>query len=284
MLADGAGAGVAPMTSFAGVVDVDAGGPVTEIAFVAAGSAVAFGAIGSAIRAHRRYWEQVALRSAELVSARDAAVSAGVASERLRIARELHDVIGHQVAAVNMRLGAAEVNLPPQATRSREELHAARGAIQTVLSETQHLLAVLRRPGETPDPAPDADFSAVAATVQACRDAGLDVEAVLPADPPALSTEASRAAYRIIQEAMTNAAKHGTGPVSLVVGTDEDVLSIEVVNAVAVPDGSPRTLQGLGLVGMRERAASVGGTVETRRDQTRFWLTATLPLAGQEPA
>lgn len=147
------------------------------------------------------------MREAE--QGRQAAVERGVAQERLRIARDLHDGVGHQIAVVNMHLGAAEVHLSdPRALRG--DLVAARAAVQAVLRETQQILAVLRvdnageRPQATPSPA------AVGDLVESYRQAGMVVNANIGSFGIALSGQSSVAVYRVVQEALTNAHKHGS--------------------------------------------------------------------------
>ena len=249
-------------------------GVVDMTALAAAGGAIAFAGVGAAVRTQRAYWREVELRARELVAARGEAVAHGVAQERLRIARDLHDMIGHELAALSLQIGAAEVHLISDPVAAGDDLAGARRHIQTVLAETQRVLTVLRGPDEKASAI--TDFSQLPELVAETRQAGLDVEASWPDSAPELTPEASRAAYRIVQEALTNATKHGTGTVSLNIAIEDAALRITAVNLAGPPvdDGH----QGYGLVGMRERAASVGGTVETRRDGALFWLTATLPL------
>jgi len=138
------------------------------------------------------------------------------------------------------------------------------------------VLTVLRSPDDKASAI--VDFSQLPALVDETRQAGLDVDATLPQPAPDLTPEVSRAAYRIVQEALTNAAKHGSGTVTLNVVIEDARLRITVVNLIGHPEQDAR--KGYGLVGMRERAASVGGTVESRRDGNLFWLTAALPMSG----
>ena len=261
-----------PAAASAGAVMLNGHSSDPGMALAAGVSTLLFAALGST---HRRYWDQVGLRAAALAAARDTAVARGVAEERLRIARELHDMIGHEIAVVSMRLGSAEVHLPDAPDLVAADLGAARTSIQTVLRETQRLLAVLRAPGEGPQAAePVADAGQLPALVARCEESGLRVDATLP-DMPPLSVEVSRAAYRIVQETLTNAAKHGTGEVVLTVSVDGAWLRIEAVNATT----SRRSGSGFGLVGMRERAASVGGTFDTSREGNQFRTRARLPLS-----
>ena len=245
---------------------------------IIAGTSVFAGAIiGVALRAQRRYWAEVALRARDLAAGRDTAVARGVAEERLRIARDLHDLIGHEIAAINLRLGAAEIHLASAPGLVRDDLAGARGNVQTVLAETQRLLALLRTPA---DPSGDViGYAQIPDLLGQSRAAGLSVEATLPDIAPPVTAETGRAAYRIVQEILTNAAKHGTGSVSLKITCADAWLTITAANVVAVDgaNGLPPH-QGYGLIGMRERAASVGGDFSTETDGHLFWARARLPL------
>lgn len=249
-------------------------------AVIAGASTFVFGVIGHSILISRRYWEQVRLRSRDLAAAQDVAVARGVAEERLRIARDLHDVIGHELAVVNIHLGAAEVHLPAGSDEARGDLAAARGNIQHILTETQHMLKILRtqdEPESASSHAPLADYEHIGELIEQCHRAGVEVETAWPQTPPVLLPEAARAAYRIVQECLTNATKYGTGTIALHITTNDRWLFIEVVNRQA-PVQTRSSHTGYGLVGMRERVASVGGALKTSNDGDLFWVQARLPL------
>ncbi|MFT4122348.1 MAG: histidine kinase [Microbacteriaceae bacterium] len=256
-----------------GTIDVN----VDASASIAAFATVVCAAIGSAVHGNHRYRQEAERRVTDAEAGRVAAVERGIAQERLRIARDLHDSIGHQIAVVNMRLGAAEVHLPPDADETRADLAAARDGVQAVLRETQQILAVLRLGDAEHGLEPTPGLTVIENLVASCREAGMVIEASLEDVTGELSAQASMAAYRIVQEALTNAQKHGEGTVSVTVGPDEHGgVLIEVVNlrrtrGAAAPGG------GNGLVGMRERAESVGGTLSTRADERLFWVTAAIP-------
>ena len=259
--------------AYAATLLADKTGWLDSNALIAPVSIIAFALIGLSLITRQRYWEQVRLRAQELAAARDSAVARGVAEERVRIARDLHDLIGHEIAAVNLRIGAAQIHLEDSPSQAREDLDAARGNIQTVLAETQRLLAVLRS-GD--DSQALADHRQIPALVDASRQAGLAVEVSLPDPWPPLQPETSRAAYRIVQEMLTNGAKHGTGEMSLRVSADAGWLVIESVDVTASQPDPSHT--GFGLVGMRERAGSVGGSLTTEADGRLFRTRARLPL------
>lgn len=248
---------------------------------VAAGAAtVLFATIGTSVVTSRRYWEQVTLRSLELSEAQDVAVARGVAEERLRIARDLHDVIGHEIAVVNIHLGAAEVHLQSDKSQVGQDLNAARGGIQRVLAETQKILKILRTSDESAAFNTDSTLSGygeIRALIEQSAQAGIDVEASFPQDDPRLDPEVARAAFRVVQECLTNVTKYGTGSVALHVTTTPRWLELESVNrqdATRVHHGKP----GYGLVGMHERVTSVGGTLKTSDADGLFWVRARLPM------
>ncbi|CEH08022.1 histidine kinase [Propionibacterium freudenreichii] len=261
----------------AGTIDVRYDTSSSVSAFAAAVCA----AIASALRGNYRYRVEAEARMREAEQGRQAAVERGVAQERLRIARDLHDGVGHQIAVVNMHLGAAEVHLSdPRALRG--DLVAARAAVQAVLRETQQILAVLRvdDAGERPQATPS--HAVVGDLVESYRQAGMVVNANLGSFGIALSGQSSVAVYRVVQEALTNAHKHGVGPVSLEISQNgEGLVSIEVAN-MRRSTSSPGPGGGNGLIGMRERVESVGGSLRTRADDRLFWIVATIPADGRE--
>lgn len=248
---------------------------------VAAATAVAAAAAGSAIRDHRRYLSELHDRTQEALAFRALAVERGVAQERLRIARDLHDGVGHHMALINIRLGAAEVHLPADAAAARGDLAAARTELQAVLAETQRILVVLRSDGESSTEA-TAAFARIPDLIDTARAAGLPVEADVAPMPEALDAEASAAAYRITQEILTNAHRHGTGPLRLRIGPVRSGLSIEATNAQATP-AEAGAHHGHGLVGARERAESAGGHLDVDAGGGLFRVHAVLPGPASEP-
>jgi signal transduction histidine kinase len=201
------------------------------------------------------------------------------------------------VAVLGIHLGVAEVNLPSDASVARESLHSARTSVQSVLLETQRILHVLRSDSTGgPDsgaglrPAPD--FSRIPDLIESCRNAGVDVRADLAPAPAALDPEVSTAAFRIVQEALTNSQRHGSEPVSLTTTVADSVLTITVSNPKTLrtakiasptqgrPGVAPAARRGYGLVGMRERAASAGGKLVAEDREDLFQVTATLRVDG----
>ncbi|TQL01836.1 signal transduction histidine kinase [Cellulomonas sp. SLBN-39] len=260
-------------TSWTFVVETNPEVAVAPFAGLAAAGA------GSALRSQRQYWTALEARARDALASRQAAVDRSVAEERVRIARDLHDGVGHRIAVVSMHLGAAEVHLPPGADAARADVTAARGAVQQVLRETQQILHVLRVGADDGTVAPTPGHERIPALVEAFVAAGVRVDADLPDLSRSLPPEVSAAAFRIVQEALTNAQRHGTGTVWLRVAL-ADAVRIEVVNVRAAR--SAATGGGHGLVGMRERAASAGGRLDARADGETFRVRAELPAVPAE--
>lgn len=245
-------------------------------ASIAAFSALAAGAFGSAIRGNLQYRREVENREREAERTRLAAVERGIAQERLRIARDLHDGIGHQIAVINMRLGAAEVHLPPGAEAAREDLAGARQGVQAVLQETQQVLRVLRLPEESTHTS--SPLGTLSDLVTSFQEAGMELDVQLDASAITTSSRESDAAlYRIVQEGLTNAQKYGRGTTSLTGSADESDVHIQIVNMRSRRIAPDTSSGGNGIIGMTERAESVGGSLTARVDGRLFWLEASVP-------
>ncbi|WP_380173930.1 sensor histidine kinase [Kineococcus sp. DHX-1] len=213
-----------------------------------------------------------------------------VDEERLRIARDLHDSVAHTVSAVAIHAGAAERHLTTSPERARAALQQVRASARAVVEELQAVLVVLRSPDDLPVPAgPVPGLDSLADLVEAARATGMDVH--LTADHGVGETDVGTegagteggidvavglAAFRIVQESLTNARKHGAGPVTVTTSRTTRELRIEVTNPVGAQRASASPA-GFGVVGMRERAASVRGTLETIEASGVFTVRAVLP-------
>jgi signal transduction histidine kinase len=203
------------------------------------------------------------------------------ARERDRIARELHDVVAHAVSLVVVQAGAERLALGESSPRTRGVLDAIETAGRQALTELRAMLAVLRAPDDSDasELGPQPDLSALPALVAGVRDAGLDVDVVLEvATTPSAGVGLS--AYRIVQEALTNAVKHGARSASVVVRDMGGVLLIEVTSPLAAASSAAPSGSGRGLVGMRERVALHGGTLHAGPDRDEWVVRAQLPTAG----
>ncbi|WP_062289603.1 sensor histidine kinase [Demequina phytophila] len=232
--------------------------------------------IGIAMNLYRRSLAQERERARQAEATRDALARTKVAEERLRIARELHDAVGHHIAVMNVQAGVAEALLESSPDRAAEALGRVQDAGARVLEELPVMLRVLRQ-GEDEDSHPVAGLAAVGELLEQARDAGLDVtyeRRDLHVDLPAAT---DHAAYRIVQEALSNARRYGTGHADVTVTADASSLVIEVRNAASGAHGEG---SGFGLVGMRERASAAGGTVDAVPDGDEFVVRAELPTRG----
>jgi signal transduction histidine kinase len=246
------------------------------------GIAWAAGAVGiaDAIRSWRRYQASSEAEVRAAVLAADAEASRRVSEERLVIARELHDLLAHNLSVMNVQTGAALHLLRADPDQAEASLTVARDAGRTVLDELRELLSVLRH--EHDDAAPMSSLPSaedVDRLVDTMRASGLHVDWNRSGAPRPLSSVASLAAYRIVQEGLTNAAKHGDGSVELSTAWADDGLTITIENT-----GSreiDETGAGLGLVGMRERASVNGGTLTAEARGDRFVVEAWLPTDGE---
>jgi signal transduction histidine kinase len=215
-----------------------------------------------------------------LVRERAVAERAALAEERARIARELHDVIGHEVTVIALQADAAAAALAKAPERAAAPIDAIRRSATEALAEMRRVVGMLRV-AEEEDLRPQPGLVDVPALVEQSRAAGAEVALTLR--PPGRPTHASveLAAYRLVQEALTNARRHSPGaPVDVrVVGDDAEVV-VEVVNRRDGAIPAPRSeSSGFGLVGMRERVRLLGGRLDAGpTDGGGFALTARLPL------
>jgi signal transduction histidine kinase len=199
-----------------------------------------------------------------------------VAAERLRIARDLHDVVGHGLGAITVQAGAARMALaagaPADATRS---LAAIENAGRSVLREVRWLVGLLREEGEHPAMADVGDL------VGNARRSGLDVALRLDGDLDRVPEGAGEAAYRIVQEALTNVLRHGGGSGADVVVRVDESLDLRIVDRGMQDASLEEFSEGNGVRGMRERATAAGGTLHAGPEPDgRGWaVRASLPLA-----
>lgn len=193
--------------------------------------------------------------------------------ERLRIARDMHDSLGRRLSLVSVQAAALEVaDLPP--TR-KEAVTALAGSARDAVAELYQLIGSLR--GQVED-TPDA--AAIPALVAEFRTAGVDV--TLTGDPGPLPPAASRTAYRVVEEGLTNATKHAAGhPVAIRLTQETDTLVLTVTNPVA---GGTAPGGGYGLAGLTERAGAAGGFVDHRETDGEFRLVAMLPTRSVDLA
>lgn len=217
-----------------------------------------------------------------------------VAEDRVRIARELHDVIAHHVAAISVQSGVAEHMVDRDPAAAREAMHQVRTSARSVLSELQSVLGVLRQDESALPTAPAPGLAALPDLVRSARSMGTSVELVTPASMPPLGLAADSAGFRLVQEALTNVRKHAPGAAAAVrVATTGESVVVTVTNGP--PSGSAPGSSGvpspadvppgsrLGLLGMRERVVAAGGSlVSGPTDEGGFSVEGRLPLAQED--
>jgi signal transduction histidine kinase len=213
-------------------------------------------------------------RRAEREAERERRLAA--AEERMRIARDLHDSAGHAISVILVQAGAARVLQERDPARAREAIETVEEVARDTLGEIDQLVRALRDdlpPGEV-EPPPG--LAALDALAERSRASGLEVTLSVGGTRRPLSPAVDQAAYRILQEALTNAAWHGRGNAEVAIEFAPRSLEIAVTNPAA-PDSPARDGGGHGIVGMRERAQLLGGTLEAGADNGAFRLRARLP-------
>lgn len=246
-------------------------------------SAMAGGASGAALRIHRDHWWTLEERAESAIATREIEATRRVTEERLRIARDLQDVIGHQVAMLSMHLGAAEIGLPDDAESSRQALVSARSSARTVVVETQRILALLRLGDDVFDDEalrPIPALSGLEGLVASFESIGLDIRASVDVPAGFVEPSVGVTVYRVVQEALTNAYRHGEGTATVEVRERDGRISVTVENRVAHSSRGSDLGGGLGLVGMRERVESSNGRLTIDSDDGRFRVHAEFSLLG----
>ncbi|WP_433894002.1 histidine kinase [Streptomyces sp. CA-111067] len=206
-----------------------------------------------------------------------------VDEERMRIARELHDVLAHSISLINVQAGVALALMDERPEQARTALTTIKAASKEALGEVRQVLSTLRAPGEAPrSPAPGLDR--LPELLEQAASAGLHVEIAVEGERAPLPPGADLAAFRIVQEALTNIVRHSgsrTARVRLEFRPDRVRVRVDD-DGPAVAGGESGG--GNGLVGMRERAAALGGTAEAGpRPEGGFRVSADLPLTAAEP-
>jgi signal transduction histidine kinase len=264
---------VAVAAIFARIPEERAAGEVLFTLFVVVGTWVAGDVVHSRVeRAHAT----VTAARVTLAEQERASVLA-LEGERARIARELHDVIAHSVSVMGVQAGAARTLLDTDVEGARDALRAIEATARDSVVELQRLLMVLRDGDQPTDRSPQPGLTQLPALVARMRDAGLPVELHAGAELDGVPTGVDLAAYRIVQEALTNALKHSGTSTLVRVARDEHQLILEVRNRIA--PGRASAGGGHGIVGMRERAHVYGGAISAGPDGPDFFaVRASLPL------
>ncbi len=222
-------------------------------------------------------------RRAEEAAARAEQAQRRASDERLRIAQELHDVLAHNISLINVQAGVALHLLDERPDQARPALRAIRDASKDALGELRSVLDILRAGGAAPR-APTAGLADLDALVARTRGTGLDVEVAAPDGLDGLPAGVDLAAFRIVQEGLTNVVRHAHATRATVRLTrSPGELVVEVDDNGRGPTGPGVDGDGRGLAGMRERARALGGSLEAGpRPGRGFRVRATLPLATED--
>lgn len=251
--------------------------PVTVTAFL-----ISSLALGQMTYAYRELIEATRRRAQAAEETKEAHAARRLAEHRLATARDLHDVVGHQIAVINIQAGAAATavfDAPGEAVRS---LSIIQSSAERVLAEIGELLKQLRSdqadPGEVP-----AGLNNVRRLSRTLGAGGLPIDLRIQRNLPDLPRNVDDALYRILEEALVNAYKHGSlgKPATASVGWDGRDLLVDVSNPVdALAERSRRGSIGYGLVGIRERAQKLGGSAYTELQDGCFHLHIEIPVAS----
>jgi signal transduction histidine kinase len=205
--------------------------------------------------------------------------------ERLRVARDLHDVIGHNISLINVQASMGLDLMDSQPEQARAALSAIKSASKEALEELRAMLTTLRRDDDVAPRSPTRGLDHLPELIELTRAAGLSVEVTVAGKAPPLPAAVQQAAYRIIQESLTNVARHaGQARVTVRVSYDDGDMHVEIDDdGTARHDVTPAIGTGSGITGMRERAAVLGGELSAGfRPGGGFRVSARLP-AGPAP-
>jgi signal transduction histidine kinase len=242
--------------------------------------------VGQGMRRWYRMSELLRTHLEELSRTETARAAALVSDERARIARELHDVVAHAVSVMVLQSGSARLTLRTDPSGAEEALRSVEDAGRQALVEMRHMLGLLRSGDARPTLDPQPSMRGLAALVDAIRAAGHDVELHTTGLPQTLPPGLDLSAYRILQEALTNAVRHAVSvPVRADVIWAGDTLRLEITNGRSTQPRAHSEGSGHGLIGMRERCQLFGGTLSTGATADGgFRVVACLPLSQPLPS
>jgi signal transduction histidine kinase len=235
--------------------------------------------IGFAVGDKYREVDEAKERAALAEREREDRARRAVADERARIARELHDVVGHSVSVMTVQASAVRRLLEPDQEKVREALEVVEQTGREALAEMRRMVGVLRHPEEAPALAPQPSLEQIEKLVQQTREAGLPVELRVEGEPVQLPTGVDLTAYRLVQEGLTNAVKHArAGRAEVLVRYGAGHVELTVSDDGCGEGEGDGDGGGHGLVGIRERVTVYGGKLEAgSRPEGGFRLRARLP-------
>ncbi|MGW0885782.1 sensor histidine kinase [Streptomyces sp. NPDC002671] len=217
-----------------------------------------------------RYWQEQfrasQLRVATLQTEKEEAARKAVKEERARITAELHDIVSHNVSVMVIQAGAAQRVLGTAPEEARKAMHALEAGGRAAMAELRALTSLLADPGSCTDGLqPQPGLDQLETLVKRVRATGMPVDLTVSPPPEPLPPGVELATYRVVQEALTNALKHAHGAsASIVLRHDDDGLEIEVAGMGGTRTEQAESGNGRGLIGLRERLAAYGGSLEAR--------------------
>ena len=241
--------------------------------------------IGNALRTRQLRADTMEDRAVRLEREKEAETQAALAAEQSRIAREIHDVVAHSVSVMVVQAGAARQVLTSSPEEARGALLAAEASGREAMAELRNMLGVLRDPDAGPELTPQPGLQYLEPLVRRVEEAGLPVQLRIEGTPRPLARGIDLAAFRIVQEALTNCLKYsGMARTDVVLEYREDELKLEILDDGRVVDSHRGDQAGRGLLGMRERVALYGGALEAgprleRGYAVRAWLPVEAPGA-----
>ncbi|MFC7528757.1 sensor histidine kinase [Actinoplanes sp. GCM10030250] len=248
------------------------------LAAIGLGGAVVLGAVS---KVHSEHLAEIHKARAEQARAKKEQERRQASEERLRIARELHDVLGHHLSLINVQAGVGLHLMDNRPEQAREALTAIKSASAEALREVRSVLGALRTEGEA---APRQPALGLNRLDELTAGAGIPVRTVVNGEPRELPAEVDRAAYRIVQEGLTNVRRHASGPdpkAEVTVGYLPTALHLSLRNG-GVPPGEQDSEPGSGITGMRARAEALGGRFEAGRlPGGGFLVSVLLPAPGK---
>ena len=238
-------------------------------------------AFGNTMARRREYETALVERASELEREREEKARRAVFDERVRIARELHDVVAHHVSVMGVQAGAARRVLQRSPAQAEEALSNIETASRQAVAELQRLLGFLRREGEVDDLTPQPGLGQLEALAEEVRHVGLHVEVSVEGQVRPLPPTIELSAYRIVQESLTNTIRHaGATKATVLLRYEPRVLQIQVTDdGTGLHSNGEGESPGHGLIGMRERASLHGGRLSAGpRPEGGFGVSASFPL------
>jgi signal transduction histidine kinase len=256
---------------------------IGDVVFIG-GTLFAVWGAATVVRSRQELAGALAARTVELEHEREENAKLAVAEERARIARELHDVVAHNISIMVVQAGAERHAIGDERPETSEVLATIEDTGRAAMAEMRRLLGMLRRSDDELALAPQPSLRHLEDLVEQVREAGMPVDLRIEGEPRVIAPGIDLSAYRIVQEALTNALKHaGPARARVTVRYGDSELDIEIADdGGGAPAEAPAG--GHGLVGMRERVALFGGDLAAgRRRGGGYAVRAKLPLAGDPP-